>query len=117
MRHGVVSMDKGETLIPRARRTASAWERMRGLLGSPPLADDEALWIEPCPSVHTLGMRYAIDVVFLDREDRVCKVVAGLRPFRFAACRGARSTLELGAGRAGALGIAPGVKLAWQEGA
>lgn len=86
--------------------TASAWladrwhTRLRGLLGRAPLADRarQALWLRPCGSVHTIGMRYPLDVVFLDRDDRVCGWREGLRPGRFAACAGARSTVEFHAG-------------------
>ncbi len=48
--------------------------RARGLLGGPPLELDEALLIAPCSSIHTFGMRYPIDVVFLDRNARVVRV-------------------------------------------
>ena len=41
-------------------------QRARGLLGRAPLAADEALLIRPCSSIHTFGMRFAIDVVFID---------------------------------------------------
>lgn len=115
MRTGKITLSAGKA-IPYAMRAANAWERMRGLLGRPELQANEALWIDPCPSVHTIGMGYAIDVIFLDKTCRVKKVVAGLKPFRFAACSGARSTLELAAGRAEQLGIEPGMVLSWQEG-
>ncbi|HEB59100.1 MAG TPA: DUF192 domain-containing protein [Gammaproteobacteria bacterium] len=117
MKRGALrSGEKGRVLVAHTLRTENALERMRGLLARRPLEDDEALWIEPCPSVHTLGMRYAIDVVFIDHDGRVRKVVEALKPFRFAACRGARTTVELAAGVAGRLGIEPGMVLAWQEG-
>jgi hypothetical protein len=56
-------------------------------------------------------MRFSIDAVFLDRADRVVKVAAALRPWRAAACRGARSVLELPAGEAAMRGLRPGVSL------
>jgi hypothetical protein len=51
------------------------------------------------------------DAVFLDRSDRVVKVASDLRPWRMAACRGARTVLELGAGEAARRGLRPGVSL------
>jgi uncharacterized protein len=85
--------------------------RMRGLLGRRGLGAGEGLLISPAPSVHTCGMRFPIDVVFLDRGLRVLDVRAALRPWRFAAHRGARSVLELPAGRAAEAGLRPGDRL------
>jgi uncharacterized membrane protein (UPF0127 family) len=67
--------------------------------------------LRPASSVHTAFMRFAIDVVFLDREHRVLKVAAEVRPWRTAACRGARVVLELPAGEAAKRGLEPGVSL------
>lgn len=76
-------------------------ERLRGLLGTKCLLPGQGLWIEPGGSVHTIGMRYAIDVVFVDRAGTVLRVLRNLRPFRFGfAPRGCRAVLELAAGSA-----------------
>jgi uncharacterized membrane protein (UPF0127 family) len=56
-------------------------------------------------------MGFSIDVVFLDREDRVVKVAADLRPWKAAGCKGARTVLELPAGEAARRGLRPGVSL------
>jgi uncharacterized membrane protein (UPF0127 family) len=74
------------------------WTRLRGLLGCS--ADDfrngVGLWIVPCHGVHTLGMGFAIDVVYLDRAMTVVHVEPELRPWRFAPLRRqATSVLEL----------------------
>jgi uncharacterized membrane protein (UPF0127 family) len=53
-------------------------------------------------------MRFAIDAAFLDPEGRVLRVAEHLRPWRIAACRGARSVLELPAGECGRVGLAAG---------
>lgn len=92
------------------------WLRLRGLLLRPPLAADasEALLLTPCSSVHTIGMRYALDVVFLAEDGTVLSVRRGVRPWRAAAQRGARSTLELAAGTAALLQLQPGDHLRWQ---
>lgn len=74
------------------------WTRLRGLLG---LRPDEfragaGLWIVPCHGVHTLGMGFPIDVVYLDRTLTVIHVEAELKPWRFAPVRRqATSVLEL----------------------
>jgi uncharacterized protein len=85
--------------------------RMRGLLGREGMEPGEGLLIKPTNSVHMFFMRFAIDVVFLDRELAVRKVVERLRPWRMAGCRGARAALELPAGTAGRCGITVGERL------
>src|SRR5271168_5321501 len=74
------------------------WTRLRGLLGLS--ADDfrngRGLWITPCHGVHTLGMGFPIDVVYLDRSFTVVHVQSELKPWRFAPIRTqAASVLEL----------------------
>lgn len=73
-------------------------QRLCGLWRRPPLAMHEGLCLWPCTAIHTLGMRYPIDVVFLDASGRVCKRVERLRPARWAVCRQARYAVELAAG-------------------
>jgi uncharacterized membrane protein (UPF0127 family) len=61
-------------------------------------------------------MRFAIDVVFLDRDGQVVKVVSELKPYRAAlGGRGAHSALELAAGAAKRCGIAVGDRLIWED--
>jgi uncharacterized protein len=85
--------------------------RMKGLLGRRALPPGEGLLLRPGGSIHTFFMRFPIDAVFLDREQRVVKVAADVAPWRMAAARGARSVLELGSGEAARLGIEPGALL------
>lgn len=73
--------------------------RLLGLLVRPVLQPGQALHLAPCKAVHTIGMRYAIDVVFLDRTGAVLKVVPHLQPWRAAVCWRAHSVLELSAGQ------------------
>jgi uncharacterized protein len=74
------------------------WSRLRGLLGFS--ADDfgngRGLWIRPCRGVHTLAMRFPIDVVYLNRSGTVVHVEHNLQPWRFSPVRmQAASVLEL----------------------
>jgi uncharacterized membrane protein (UPF0127 family) len=74
------------------------WSRLRGLLGlrSRDFRNGYGLWIVPCHGVHTLGMAFAVDVVYLDDAMTVIHVQRDLRPWRFAAVRArAASVLEL----------------------
>ena len=84
---------------------------MRGLLGRSGLEESEGLLLKPCGSVHTFFMRFPIDVVFLDRELSVVAVRPELPAWRTAGARGAKVALELAAGEAARLGIAPGMRL------
>ena len=90
------------------RHARSFLARARGLLFRRALAAREALWISGCDSIHTMGMHYAIDVVFLDAQDRVLRIAQAVRPLRFRLCRGAASVIELRAGEAQRLGLRMG---------
>jgi uncharacterized membrane protein (UPF0127 family) len=91
--------------------------RMRGLLGRRSLPAGEGLLLRSAPSVHTAFMRFPIDVVFLDRNLTVVKLVERMRPWRVASARQARAALELAAGEAEARGIQIGDKLSLVAGA
>ena len=84
------------------------WSRLRGLLGRRSLADGEGLLIVPAASIHTVGMRFAIDALFLDRAGVVLATVEDLRPWCMAGCRGAKAVLELPAGSARRAGVGDG---------
>jgi uncharacterized membrane protein (UPF0127 family) len=74
------------------------WTRLRGLLGlkTDDFRNGSGLWIVPCHGVHTLGMGFPIDVVYLDQAMNVIHVQAELQPWRFAPVRRqAASVLEL----------------------
>jgi uncharacterized protein len=74
------------------------WTRLRGLLGvsAGDFGNGQGLWIVPCHGVHTLGMGFAIDVVYLDHKMKVIHIQNDLQPWRFAAVRTqAASVLEL----------------------
>jgi hypothetical protein len=73
-------------------------KRNKGLLGREGLAPGEGLWIVPCESVHTFFMRFPIDLVYLDRKNRIKKVRSAVGPWRLSACLSAHSVLELPAG-------------------
>ena len=94
-------------IVSRVVIAESYWSRFWGLMGRRTLAEDEGLLIEPCSSIHTMFMRFAIDVVFLDREHRIVKV-ATVPPFRAALGRGAHTVLEIPAGTAKRNGLEVG---------
>jgi uncharacterized membrane protein (UPF0127 family) len=77
----------------------TSWSRFVGLMGRQDLPAGRGLWIEPCNSIHMFFMRFAIDVLFLDRGGRVKRVLLRLRPWRVSPIVfGARTVVELPAG-------------------
>ncbi|MGE8497160.1 MAG: DUF192 domain-containing protein [Pseudomonas sp.] len=92
-------------------RAATPWTRLRGLLGRSGLAPAHGLWISPCNSVHCCFMGFAIDVIYLDADQRILEIRHDLRPWRFSACWRARSVIELAAGECRRLHIEPGDSL------
>ena len=111
----VVNCTRQSVLATALEVAASGEKRRKGLLGRAGLAPGEGLWILPCESVHTFFMRFPMDAVFLDKELRVRRVVEGVKPFRFAWSRGARSVVELPAGEAGRVGVVEGMQLSWHD--
>jgi hypothetical protein len=88
----------GSVLATHLEVAGSGSTRRKGLLGRDGLAQGEGLWIVPCESVHTFFMRFPIDLIYLDRENRVRKVRNAVGAWRLSACFSAHSVLELPAG-------------------
>lgn len=86
-------------------------KRRKGLLGRKGLSPGEGLWILPCESVHTFGMQFSIDLIYLDRNQRVKKIRSDVPPWRLSACFFAHSVLELAPGTVRGTGTKPGDKL------
>src|SRR6185437_14260980 len=87
--------------------------RRHGLLGRDNLPNGQALWIVPCESVHTWGMRFPIDVLYLDRKKRVRKLRKAMVPWRVSMCLLAHSVMELPAGVIDKSGTQPGDQLSF----
>ncbi len=90
------------------------WFRLRGLLGTSEsdFRNGCGLWIRPCHGVHTLAMRFPIDVVYLDRSGTVVHLERNLRPWRFAPVRmQAASVLELPINTVDSTGTAVGDRI------
>ena len=86
--------------VARCQWAVRPWDRLRGLLGRRGLAPGEAMAFPRCNAVHTLGMRFAIDVAFLDRAGRLVRLVPAVPPGRLLVWGGwrARTTVEAAAG-------------------
>jgi uncharacterized membrane protein (UPF0127 family) len=108
---------RGTWLATRVEPADSSETRTRGLLGRDGLAPGEGLWISPCEWVHMFGMKFAIDVVVLDKGHRVVGTKPDLRPGRIGPLFwGAHSTLELPVGAIAASGTVKGDQIRWEEG-
>jgi uncharacterized membrane protein (UPF0127 family) len=94
----VLNLTRGTILATRLEAARSSATRRKGLLGRDSLLLGEGLWIAPCESVHTFFMRFAIDLVYLDRKLKVRKVRHSVGAWRMSACLTAHSVLELPAG-------------------
>ncbi|MEX2080794.1 MAG: DUF192 domain-containing protein [Dehalococcoidia bacterium] len=89
--------------------------RFLGLMFRRELAPGAGLLIRPCGSIHMLFMRFPLDAVFFDKEERVTKVARNVRPWRGLAFggRGSKAVLELAAGAA--VGTLPGDQLSFED--
>lgn len=76
-------------------------KRRKGLLRREGLYPGQGLWIVPCESIHSFGMKFRIDVLFLDRKRRVRKLQTEMAPWRLSMCFLAHSVLELPNGTIG----------------
>ena len=75
-------METIDILGVRAKVARTFAERAKGLIGTKDLAPGEGMLILRCNCIHTFFMSFAIEATFLDREDRIVKVVRGIRPWR-----------------------------------
>lgn len=78
----ILKTESGEVLCNRMIFAQSMIERMKGLMFSIELPNCDGLMLRPCNSIHTFFMLYKIDVLFLDRELKIVKVIYNLSPWR-----------------------------------
>ena len=91
--------------------------RLAGLMFQKQLLPGTGLLLDPCDSVHMCFMRFSIDVVYLDKEFTILKIVKNLKPWTgLSLCRGAWAALELNAGEAEQFGCEIGKKLILETG-
>jgi uncharacterized membrane protein (UPF0127 family) len=107
----VVNVTRDTVLAESAGAATNSKERRTGLLKHTELREGEGLWIAPCEAVHTFGMNFAIDVVFIDRKHRVAKLRERMPRRRISGCISAHSVLELPAGTVERTGTARGDQL------
>lgn len=105
--------ESGAPVADRLRVADTHWTRLRGLLGTSALPAGDGLWIRPCRQVHMFGMRYPIDVVFLDENLTVVGLAETLLPWRVSPLvRAATTVIELPAGTIAGARLRAGQRLA-----
>ena len=90
---------RGTVLGSRVALAAGWWSRLRGFLGRPEPTPGEGILLMECNGVHTYGMSFELDVLFLDGEGRVLQLIRSLSPWkRSRRVRGAQYVLEVPTG-------------------
>jgi len=107
----VANLTRNTVLATRMEVADSSPKRNKGLLGRSRLAPGEGLWIIPCEAIHTFGMKFPIDLIYLDRKNQIRKLCSNVSPWRLSACLSAHSVLELPSGAIRETETRPGDKL------
>ena len=97
-RFELVDAEAGSLIAAVVETAVDSRSRRRGLLGRTSLPERHGLLLAPCNAVHTFGMQFPIDVVFVDRDGLVVKIVERLGAWRLAGAMRASVTVELAAG-------------------
>ena len=91
-----INLTKKTWLATKVRKADNFITRLLGLLKRTSLGPEEALWLMPSKGIHTIGMKFPIDVVFLNKTNRVLGIVPGMAPYRVSGIRlTGHSVLEL----------------------
>lgn len=98
MKFRVSNLTRGTVLGDRIDVADTSAKRNQGLLKHKELIQGDGLWIVPCEGIHTFFMKFAIDVVYIDRKKRVRKAVRQIPAWRLSACLSAHSVIELPVG-------------------
>jgi uncharacterized membrane protein (UPF0127 family) len=105
-----VETESGSVVAEHVEVANTIWSRFIGLMFRRELPPGHGLVIRPCNSIHMFFMRFALDVVFIDGDGRVVRVLDSIRPWRASSLvRGAKAAIELPAGTAGRAALTPGM--------
>lgn len=95
MIYKIINKTKGIALVEKAVVAKTFFQRAAGLMFRDSLGPDEAMIFYKAPSIHMFFMFFPIDVVFLDKDMRVIKIHAALRPWQMTSCLKSAVTIEL----------------------
>lgn len=115
MKYCSLYKEDGTQLCLKASIASNFWSRLRGLLGKIDLKEDEGIILYPSSSIHTFGMKFNIDVLFLDKDKRVLKVVKNMMPGEVNLAKMAYYVIELKSGVIQKKGINVADKIVFSE--
>ena len=101
----------GGDLFPHTSEALSFWQSFMGLMGKVAISDEDALVFYRTNAIHTFFMRFAIDLIYVDINLKVLKIVPHLKPWRFSCSPGAYGVIEVLGGAAEVKGIETGDNL------
>ena len=109
--------NSGAVVASHLRPAHTHWTRLKGLMGTKSLEQGHGLWLKPCNQVHMFFMKYALDLVFIDNEHRIVRLVEALPPGKISPkVKEAASVLELPVGTIARTGLTEGAALAIDNG-
>ncbi|MDP2924264.1 MAG: DUF192 domain-containing protein [Candidatus Omnitrophota bacterium] len=95
MTYKILNKTKGVVIVEKAGVAKTFFQRAAGLMFRENMDTNEAMIFYKAPSIHMFFMFFPIDVVFLDKNMRVMKICAALRPWQMASCFKSAVTIEL----------------------
>lgn len=107
----IENVTQKKIMVTDAALANTFFARLKGLLGTKKLDHGKGLIIRPCNSIHTVGMKYAIDIIFLDNQDKIVKLINDMPSGKFSLCSESRYVVELPAGTIEATGTTVGDKI------
>jgi uncharacterized protein len=82
MTHALIYVPSARVVADNVRRATSLWSQGIGLMGRSPLREGQGLWLPGVTSVHTFGVRFNIDVLFLDGAFRMTAAYSDIKPWK-----------------------------------
>ena len=82
----IIKQETGEVIAKRVKLALDYKSRSIGLLNRKSIDPEEALVIKPCNSIHTFFMKFPIDVLYMNKDNKVVKIVESLKPWRLSNC-------------------------------
>ena len=108
----VIHQNNGQVIATDVKEAFSFWKRLKGLLFTSKLGDQDGLYLFPCSSIHTFFMKYPIDVVYLSDDHVVLATEEKLQPWKTGKrVKEAKAVIELAEGKVAKEKIQPGQKL------
>ena len=92
----IMNVTKDKVLVQNCMMADNFFGRLVGLMGKKILSTDEGMLISPCKSVHTFFMRFDVDIIFVDRNFEVVKIIKNVKPWKFSPyIKSARHIVEI----------------------